>query len=173
LSGHFRGSRRTGRNAADRLIFSKLSILLGAVCVLVQAAQAGACEKAGNDAGAAGCRLFFGETPLQGAIVEHDRPLPPGVVACANCHIGDTRSISGGSLAPSLSRSMLTEPRRRRGGPPSQFSAASFCRLLRTGVDPAYIVINRKMPRYVLDDEQCLDLWHYLLEQSDAPHNGQ
>jgi hypothetical protein len=45
--------------------------------------------------------------------------------------------------------------------------------LLRTGVDPAYIVISRKMPRYVLDDEQCLDLWHYLLEQSDAPHNGQ
>jgi hypothetical protein len=169
----FRGLRRTGRNAADSLTFSKLSILLGAVCVLVQAAPAGACENFGNDAGAAGCHMFFGETPLQGAIVEHDRPLPPGVVACANCHLGDTRSTSDGSFAPSLSRSILTELRRRRGGPPSQFSVASFCRLLRTGVDPAYIVISRKMPRYVLDDEQCLDLWHYLLEQSDGPRKEQ
>jgi hypothetical protein len=155
--------------AADRLPFSKIASLLIAAWVLGQAAPAGACENFGNEVGAAGCRMFFGDTPLQGAIFEHGRPLPPEVVACANCHLGDTRSTSGGSFAPLLSRSMLTEPRRRRGGPPSQFSAASFCRLLRTGVDPAYIVISRKMPRYVLDDEQCLDLWHYLLEQSDGP----
>ena len=163
---------RTG-DATGRLTFSKIAILLAAACVLVQAVPAGACENPGNGAGAAGCRLFFGETPLRGAIVEQDRPLPPEVVACANCHLGDTRSTSGGSFAPSLSRSMLTEPRRRRGGPLSRFSAANFCRLLRTGVDPAYIVISRKMPRYMLDDEQCLDLWQYLLEQSDAPRNEQ
>jgi len=150
-----------------------MTILFAAACVLLQAVPAGACENLGNGSGAAGCRMFFGETPLQGAIVEHDRPLPPEVVVCANCHLGDTRSISGGSGAPLLSRSMLTEPLRRRGGPPSQFSAASFCRLLRTGVDPAYIVISRKMPRYVLDNEQCLDLWQYLLEQTDAPRNAQ
>jgi hypothetical protein len=169
----FRGSRRTGRNTTDSPSFSKLYILLGAVCVLAQTAPAGACANFGDDADAAGCRMFFGETPLQGAIVEHGRPLPPEVVVCANCHLEDTRSISGGSGAPFLSRSMLTEPLRRRGGPPSQFSAASFCRLLRTGVDPVYIVISRKMPRYVLDDEQCLDLWQYLLEQTDAPRNAQ
>ncbi len=58
----------------------------------------------------------------------------------------------------------------RRGGPPSLFSQASFCRMLRTGVDPAYIVITRRMPRYTLSDEQCLGLWHYLMEASDAPH---
>lgn len=117
--------------------------------------------------------MFFGETPLQGAIVEHDRPLPPEVVACANCHSGDSRSASRVSFAPLLSRSTLTEPRRRRRGPPSQFSVTSFCQLLRTGVDPAYIVISRKMPRYVLDDEQCLELWQYLLEQSDAPRKSE
>lgn len=169
----FRGSRRTGRNTADSLTFSKRSILLGVACVLAPTAHAGTCENFGNHAGAAGCRMFVGETPLQGAIVEHGRPLPPEVVVCANCHLEDARSISGGSGAPFLSRSILTEPLRRRGGPPSQFSAASFCRLLRTGVDPAYIVISRKMPRYVLDDEQCLDLWHYLLEQSDGPRKEQ
>jgi hypothetical protein len=163
---------RTG-NATDCLSLSKIAVRLVAACVLLQTMPAGACETPGNGSGAAGCRMFFGETPMQGAIVEHDRPLPPEVVACANCHSGDVRSTSGGSFAPSLSRSMLTEPRRRRGGPPSQFSAASFCRLLRTGVDPAYIVISRKMPRYMLDDEQCLDLWKFLLEQSDAPRNAQ
>lgn len=169
----FRGSRRTGRNTTDSRSFSTLCILLGGVCVLAQTATAGACDNFGDDADAAGCHMFFGETPLQGAVVEHGRPLPPEVVVCANCHLEDTRSISGGSGAPFLSRSMLTEPLRRRGGPPSQFSAASFCRLLRTGVDPVYIVISRKMPRYVLDDEQCLDLWQYLLEQTDAPRNAQ
>jgi hypothetical protein len=117
--------------------------------------------------------MFFGEMPLHGAIVEHGRPLPPEVVVCANCHLEKTRSISAGSGAPLLNRSMLTEPLRRRGGPQSQFSATSFCRLLRTGIDPAYIVISRKMPRYVLDDEQCLNLWEYLLEQADAPRNAQ
>jgi hypothetical protein len=156
------------------MIFSKIAVLLVAVCVLFEAVPAaGACENRCNASGAAGCRMFFGEMPLRGTIVEQDRPLPPEVVVCANCHLEETRSISGGSGAPLLSRSMLTEPRRRRGGPPSRFSAVSFCRLLRTGVDPAYIVISRKMPRYVLDDEQCLDLWHYLLEQSDAPRNAQ
>jgi hypothetical protein len=163
---------RTG-NATGRLSFSKIAVRLVAACVLLQAASAEACEKSGDDASAAGCRMFFGETPLQGTIAEHDRPLPPEVVACANCHSRDTRSTSGEAFAPILSRSMLIEPRRRRGGPPSQFSAASFCRLLHTGVDPAYIVISRRMPRYVLDDEQCLHLWQYVLEQSDAPRNGQ
>ena len=168
-----RRSRRNGRNAANRLTFRKIAVLLVAACALLQATPAGACENPGNGAAAAGCRMFFGETPLEGAIVEHNRPLPPAVVVCANCHLEETRSISGGSGAPPLSRSMLTEPLRRRGGPPSQFSAASFCRLLRTGVDPAYIVISRKMPRYVLDDEQCLDLWQYLLERTDAPRKAQ
>src|SRR5438093_9960397 len=134
----FRRPLRIGRNTANRLTFSKIAFLLVAVCVLLQAMPAGGCENFGNSSGAAGCRMFVGETPLQGAIFEHDRPLPPEVVACANCHSGDTGSISGGSGAPFLSRSMLIEPLRRRGGPPSRFSAVSFCRLLRTGVDPAY-----------------------------------
>jgi hypothetical protein len=169
----FRRSRRIWRDSADRLAFSKMASLLVAACLLVQAAPAGACESPGSGSGAAGCRMFFGETPLRGTIVEQDRPLPPEVIVCANCHLGDAPSISGGSGAPLLSRSMLTELRPRRGGPPSQFSAVSFCRLLRTGVDSAYIVISRKMPRYVLDDEQCLELWQFLLEQGDAPRNAQ
>jgi hypothetical protein len=152
---------------------SQIAILPVAAWVLVQAVATEACGNIGNGSGAAGCRMFFGETPLRGSIIGHNRPLPPEVVACANCHVGDARSSSGGSFAPSLGPLTLTEPRRRRGGPPSQFSAATFCRLLRTGLDPAYIIISRQMPRYVLDDDQCLDLWHYLLEQDDGPRKEQ
>jgi hypothetical protein len=114
--------------------------------------------------------LFFGETPLRGIIQGHDRPLPPELVRCANCHVPDSRATSGVSNAtPRLDRSRLTEFRRRRGGPPSQFTPASFCRLLRTGVDPAYILITRQMPRYTIEGSQCLELWEYLMEQEDAP----
>jgi hypothetical protein len=117
-----------------------------------------------------GRSLFFGETPLRGIIQGHDRPLSPELVRCANCHLPDSRSTSGVSnVTPRLDRSGLTELRRRRGGPPSQFTPSSFCRLLRTGVDPAYILITRQMPRYTLEDAQCLDLWQYLMEQGDAP----
>ena len=43
--------------------------------------------------------------------------------------------------------------------------------MLRTGVDPASIVITRQMPRYTLDDNQCLNLWRYLTETSDVSSN--
>ena len=41
--------------------------------------------------------------------------------------------------------------------------------MLRTGVDPAYVLITRQMPRYTLSDDQCLGLWRYLTETSDEP----
>jgi hypothetical protein len=52
----------------------------------------------------------------------------------------------------------------RRGGPPSAFDRDTFCRLLRTGVDPAWVVVDVSMPRYALSDEQCHALWTHLLE---------
>ena len=166
---------RTGREAPriPWLSLSKTIGILVVACMVAERAHAEACGNFGSGTDAAGCRLFFGETSLRGIIVGHDQPLPPDVVACANCHLGDARSSSDRSFAPRLNRFTLTELRQRRGGPPSRFSAASFCRLLRTGVDSAYIVISRQMPRYVLDDRECLDLWSYLLEQSDEPHKEQ
>jgi hypothetical protein len=127
-------------------------------------------DNAAEGLGSYGRALFFGETQLHGIIQGHERPLPPELVRCANCHLPDSRSTSGVSNpAPRLDRSRLTEFRRRRGGPPSQFSPASFCRLLRSGIDPAYILITRQMPRYTIEDDQCLELWQYLIEQQDAP----
>ena len=116
------------------------------------------------DSAAAGRRLFLGESSLQGAIAGHPEPLPVGAASCANCHQGDAGSGSGRSFAPRLDRLGLTEPAARRGGPPTAFSSGSFCRVLRTGVDPAYILITRQMPRYTISDDQCLGLWRYLME---------
>jgi hypothetical protein len=127
-------------------------------------------EQAGNGSSSPGRGLFFGETPLHGIISGHNLPLPPKMVSCANCHLQGWLPASGVSnSAPRLDRSSLTEFRRRRGGPLSQFTPATFCRLLRTGVDPAYILITRRMPRYTIEDRQCLYLWQYLMEQRDAP----
>jgi len=111
--------------------------------------------------------MFFGEIPLKGTILGHDQPLPPELASCANCHAVGSRPAVGDAFGPRLDRSNLTEARGRRGGPPSRFSASSFCRLLRTGVDPAYIMITRQMPRYELSNDQCFDLWQFLVEPTD------
>jgi hypothetical protein len=42
----------------------------------------------------------------------------------------------------------------------------SFCKLLRTGVDPASIVIAREMPVYTLNEAQCGSLWTFLIERT-------
>ena len=123
------------------------------------------------DASAAtGRRMFFGDASLQGAIVGHPETLSPHLAACANCHQGST-GLAAASFGPRLDGTHLTEMRGRRGGPPSAFSTASFCRMLRTGVDPASILITRQMPRYTLNDNQCLGLWHYLTETSNVGSN--
>ena len=73
---------------------------------------------------------------------------------------GEPRAAA--SLGPILDRERLTERVARRGGPPSRFDERSFCRLLRTGEDPAGVILPRAMPRYEIDDADCLRLWRYL-----------
>ena len=143
-----------------------LGAMLGVLALsgFVQAEAVGA-------SAAAGRRMFDGDASLQGAIVGHPEALPPRLVACANCHGGGAVGLAAASFGPRLDGTRLTEMRGRRGGPPSAFSPASFCRMLRTGVDPASILITRQMPRYTLDDNQCLGLWHYLTESSDGGSN--
>ena len=150
-------------------------MLLGAVMGLLALSCLLRAEAAGTSAladasAATGRRMFFGDASLQGVIVGHPEALPPRLVACANCH-GAATGLTAASFGPRLDGTRLTEMRGRRGGPPSAFSPASFCQMLRTGVDPASILITRQMPRYTLDDNQCLGLWHYLTETSDVGSN--
>lgn len=114
-----------------------------------------------------GRQLYRGEVALSGTINGHAQPLPPIATRCTNCHSRDSaaQAASGAaSFAPLLTRERLLGPIARRGGPPSRYDEASFCRLLRTGIDPAIMLIPRQMPRYAIDDARCKALWGYLID---------
>lgn len=123
-----------------------------------------------------GGRLFNGGMPLVGRIAGHAEALPFEAARCINCHSGaavDSRQRSArpgavpgaasAPFAPALTRSRLREMVARRSGPPSRFDEASLCRLLKTGVDPAFIVIAQVMPRYEMTDADCGSLWRYMI----------
>ncbi len=109
-----------------------------------------------------GARLFNGEEALSGRIRGHGETLPPEAVRCVNCHGADANAGLGRAAAPRIDEARLVEFHQRRGGPPSRYDEATFCKLLRTGVDPAQILVARSMPTYELDADQCGSLWSFL-----------
>ncbi len=119
-----------------------------------------------------GDALFHGTESLIGRVRGHDETLPSDAVRCANCH----DAVSAGRLtrvaAPHLDRSLLLDPKQRRGGPPSHYDQPAFCKLLRTGIDPASIVVAREMPVYDLDEAACASLWSFIIgkEPVNAKH---
>jgi hypothetical protein len=116
-----------------------------------------------------GQALFVGAVPLIGRIREHAGALPAVVVKCDNCHGAQVSGSTDATAPPRLSRAFLTEPRVRRGGPPSAYDVRAFCKLLRTGIDPASILIARQMPTYDVADGQCRALWRFVTKvSSDA-----
>lgn len=132
-------------------------------------AAAASAALASPEVGTTGERLFKGETPLAARIWGHESDLPAHASRCTNCHAraapppgASAASGPATPLGPTLSAASLTSLQRRRGGPPSRFNEASFCRLVRTGVDPSDVLLPRVMPRYTLSDGQCHDLWQYL-----------
>lgn len=141
----------------DRVAIIRLAVLFG-VGLTVLAARL-------PDSPRRGRALFYGKQVLTGKIRDHDEDLPSEALRCSNCH----ESKSGGLdpvSAPHLDGSLLLENRQRRGGPPSRYDSASFCKLLRTGTDPAFIVIARTMPVYKLNEEQCNSLWAFVTEKN-------
>lgn len=102
---------------------------------------------------------FEGRLPLKARMVSHGQDLPASAAACINCH--GARS-PGERFAVALDRRWLTQAQPRRGGPASRYDAQAFCRVLREGVDPAWVVVNQTMPRYDLTDLQCQALWLHL-----------
>jgi hypothetical protein len=140
-------------------------VLVGAVALCGIGAAARTAPAAARHLGR-GEALFVGEEPLKGAIRGHRSGLPPEVVRCSNCHAVRGEAQRAGTLAPRIDRALLLEVRDRRGGPPSAYDPPSFCKLMRTGVDPVYIVIAREMPVYDLDDAQCASLWQFLTAET-------
>lgn len=125
-----------------------------------------------SDAAREGNELFHGKGALTARIRGHDEWLPAEAMRCVNCHEPVNDGRLGRVSAPHLNRSLLLEARQRRGGPPSRYDQAAFCKLLKTGVDPASIVIAREMPVYELDLSQCASLWSFLIgkEAADGAH---
>ena len=126
----------------------------------------GGASAGGRATTARGRALFAGKEPLKGRVRDHQSDLPASVVVCHNCHV--TAATPPGSLsrpAPRIDRTLLLEARARRGGPPSAYDRAAFCKLLRTGVDPAYVLVKREMPVFDVDDTQCESLWRFLTDQ--------
>lgn len=105
-----------------------------------------------------GARLFDGRTPLRARLAGHTEPMPPTATICLNCHHGQQ------SIGPPLTGASLKQAVPRRGGPATRYDASSFCKVLRTGIDPAYVVLNPEMPHYDVTLEQCASLWRFLTD---------
>jgi len=137
---------------------------------------------AGGTLGAADSRdlgrsLFQGEAALTGQIAGQGLPLPVQASRCVNCHLATIASSASGAssprepaspaanrakLGPALNAGHLLHNLARRGGPPSHYDSATFCRVLRTGIDPAWVIVDRNMPRYNIGTRDCDALWTYL-----------
>lgn len=121
---------------------------------------------------ALGARLYLGQQMLAGYIVGHETPLPTTASRCINCHelaaapVPSAGSQKTAAFGPRLSPEGLKGLAARRGGPPTRYDVDAFCELLRTGVDPAKVIIQRAMPRYRIDGPQCEALWIYVTQST-------
>ena len=142
-----------------------VALVVGLAWAAGVAAQASDAER--------GRRLFNGELPLTGKVTGHATALPAQASRCVNCHAAGSAppsasaaaapaSASTQSYGPVLNATLLLQDARRRGGPPSRYDEAALCKLLGTGIDPAYFIIPASMPRYELDPADCRALWVFL-----------
>ncbi len=169
-----------------RALFAALLLLLLA---LAGAGAAYRAWQARHQQNALGRAIFQGEVAVPARLARHAVALPPLATRCANCHedravlplaspappssaatilgAGAAVAARAAASAPAtfavrLDAAWLAEPHVRRGGPAVAYDAARLCRLLRSGIDPANIVISPTMPRYDSTDAQCQALWAYL-----------
>lgn len=148
--------------------------LVGAALAVAGAAGFAAWVQRDADAAAArarGAALFEGGAPLAGRLVGHEAALPELATRCANCHgqpstapaSTPAAAAAAAPYASALTGAALAQARPRRGGPPSAYDAARLCAVLRSGTDPAHVMISTTMPRYDITDRQCRDLWAFLV----------
>ena len=149
------------RPSAPRLLVHSLALALVSLLTI-----SGAGKNSGKSDVERGRDLFSGREALGGKLRHHASGLPASVVACRNCHAAGSQPGPEGSRAPRIDRALLLVARARRGGPPSAYDEASFCVLLRSGVDPAHVLIAREMPVYAADDAQCRSLWRFSTEKA-------
>lgn len=112
-----------------------------------------------------GEKLYLGRAELHATLGTGKDELSPEAATCANCHGHDGRGVAeSGVRGSDIRYSSLTKTIGRRGGPPSRYTAATFCDVLRLGHDAAGVVLSRAMPRYRVSSTECGALWAYLSE---------
>lgn len=117
-----------------------------------------------------GAQLYRGQPPLQARMAASEDDLAPAAARCVNCHGADARGITEGGIAGSDIRGAILSRRvARRGGPPVAYTRQSFRTALRSGHDPASVVLSRAMPRYTLSDRDADALWAFLLSLPSKP----
>lgn len=109
-----------------------------------------------------GKRIFHGLDTVPATVQQHGTTLPAHASKCINCHSADTPAGEWTGNPQYLSATTLSLKFARRGGPAYRYDRPTFCNTIRTGVDPAAIVLESKMPRYRMSETQCADLWLYL-----------
>lgn len=119
-----------------------------------------------------GRRLFNGEESMAAKLAGHSAPSSGALGACAHCHGAGQGATLEPRAAPTLSCTALREARPRRGGPSVAYDRDSFCRTLRTRIDPNYVVLGRAMPRFEPDQGQCEALWAYLTMDGSGANRG-
>lgn len=161
---------QAAEGAAVRRVRLRWAGAVAAALAIAAGAAGLSWQAAGERRAEAGARSFDGRTALVARIDGHADPVPPAAAACANCHRpsiaprrADGTAAPDASLGPLLHRAALLEAVERRGGPASRYDPQSFCRLLRTGQDPAGVLLPRAMPRYDIDDTGCGELWTHLM----------
>ena len=115
-----------------------------------------------------GKQIYLGGETVIGKIDGHISSLPPSLVKCVSCHTFARQSKLEVESAPPLNRSSLLDPHARRGGPGFSYDKTNFCKTVRTGIDPQYVVLSRTMPRFEISEAQCSALWTYLTDQRNA-----
>ena len=139
---------------------------VGMLATLTVSARTSATTAAADPA--LGRTLWQGRAPLQARLAGEGADLAPAQARCAACHALPSPE-GGGALGdgPMLESSRLVRPMSRRGGKVSRYDEAAFCRLLRSGLDPAANPVSSRMPRYEIAAADCASLWQAVLGAGD------
>jgi hypothetical protein len=115
-----------------------------------------------------GAQLYDGRLPLAGQLRGHSDGLPAQALRCSNCHEPSSAPVTNSSFAPRLDSRSLTQFQARRGAPQTRYDADSFCRVLRSSVDPGLVLLRKPMPQYSVTDDDCQALWLFLSQRPAA-----
>ena len=108
--------------------------------------------------------IYRGSKSIKGRMAGSEDYLAPAATRCANCHGANGRGVAeAGVSGADIRGATLRNSTPRRGGPPAAYTLESFRTALRSGHDPAGVVLARAMPRYEISASDSAALWGFLL----------